>query len=47
MGKHPSIFEVTQTELVKAAQTMGNMPEVLREVSNEMENYQKIQAKIK
>ena len=47
MSKHPYVFEVTQVELIKAAQTMGNMPEVLKEVANEMENYQKIQAKIK
>ena len=47
MASHPYIFEVTETELVKAAQSMGNLPQVLREIANEMESYQKIVSKIK
>lgn len=47
MSSHTDVFAITEVELVKAAQTMGNMPEVLREIANEMENYQKITAKIK
>lgn len=47
MESHPYVFEVTEVELVRAAQTMGNMPEVLKEVANQMENYQKIRSKIK
>lgn len=47
MESYPYIFEITEIELVKAAQTMGNMPQVLREIANEMENYQKITAKVK
>lgn len=47
MLAHPYVFQVTEIELVKAAQTMGNMPEVLKEIAEEMENYQKIVAKVK
>lgn len=47
MSKHSYLFEPTETELVRAAQGMGNMPETLEEISNELENYSKIRAKIK
>lgn len=47
MGKHDHLFLTTETELVRAAQGMGNMPETLEEISNELENYSKIKAKIK
>jgi type II secretory pathway component PulF len=47
MSKHDSLFLTTETELVRAAQGMGNMPETLEEISNELENYNKIRSKIK
>lgn len=47
MTKHNHLFLNTEIELVKAAQSMGNMPETLEEISNELENYSHIKAKIK
>jgi len=47
MQKHDYLFLPTETELVRAAQGMGNMPETLEEISNELENYSKIRSKIK
>jgi type IV pilus assembly protein PilC len=47
MKKHNYLFLSTEIELVRAAQGMGNIPEVLEEISNELENYNKIQWKIK
>lgn len=47
MKKHDHLFLTTETELVRAAQGMGNMPETLEEISNELENYSKIKSKIK
>ena len=47
MKKHDNLFLPTETELVRAAQGMGNMPETLEEISNELENYNKIRSKIK
>lgn len=47
MEQHPSVFQTTEIELIKAAQTMGNLPNVLKELAGEMESYQKITAKIK
>jgi type II secretory pathway component PulF len=47
MSKHAYLFDPTETELVRAAQGMGNMPETLEEISNELENYSKIRSKIK
>ncbi len=47
MQRHDYLFLPTETELVRAAQGMGNMPETLEEISNELENYSKIRSKIK
>lgn len=47
MSKHTYFFDTTETELVRAAQGMGNLPETLEEISNELENYKKITSKIK
>lgn len=47
MEQHPSIFHTTEIELIRAAQTMGNLPTVLKEIADEMENYQKIAAKVR
>ncbi len=47
MESHANIFDITEIELIKAAQAMGNMPDVLKEIANEMENYQAITSKIK
>jgi type IV pilus assembly protein PilC len=47
MSKHNNLFLTTETELIRAAQGMGNMPDTLEEISNELENYNKIKSKIK
>ena len=47
MEQHPDIFASNEIELVRAAETMGNLPNVLRDISNEMENMQQIYSKIK
>lgn len=47
MQKHSYFFLSTEIELVRAAQGMGNMPETLWEIANELENYAKIRSKIK
>jgi type II secretory pathway component PulF len=47
MKKYDYVFLPTETELIRAAQGMGNMPETLEEISNELENYSKIKSKIK
>jgi type II secretory pathway component PulF len=47
MEKHTYIFSPNDTELVRAAQSMGNMPAVLREIANDLESQKKINSKIK
>ncbi len=47
MEKHTYIFSANDTELVRAAQSMGNMPTVLREIANDLESQKKINNKIK
>ena len=44
---HPDFFATDEIQLIKSAETMGNMPQVLREIATELENMQKIYAKIK
>lgn len=44
---HPYVFEVSERELIKSSETMGNMPETLKEIADELENFQRIQQKIK
>ena len=46
MDEHPEVFSSDQIELIRAAETIGSMPSVLREIALEMENMQKIYAKI-
>jgi type II secretory pathway component PulF len=41
------VFEVSERELIKSSETMGNMPETLKEIADELENFQRIQQKIK
>lgn len=43
---HQEFFEADERELIKSAEQMGNLPETLNEVSNELENRQKIMSKI-
>jgi type IV pilus assembly protein PilC len=44
---HPYFFWVSEIELIKAAEKMWNLPEVLRDIATELENSQKLKAKIK
>lgn len=46
LERHPSVFHTTEVELVRAAQTMGNLPAVLKELADEMESYQTVARKI-
>jgi len=47
LDEHPEVFSSDQVELIRAAETIWSMPSVLREIAQEMENMQKIYAKIK
>lgn len=47
MQKHSYFFSSTETELIRAAQGMGNMPETLEGISLELENFAQITKKIK
>lgn len=44
---HQEFFEPDEIELIRSAETMGNLPETLNEVSTELENRQQIMSKIK
>ncbi len=44
---HPYFFDMNETELIKAAEKMWNLPEVLRDVATELESNQKLNSKIK
>ena len=44
---YPEVFKNEEIALIKAAETMGNIPEVLQQISLELENDQKIMQKIK
>lgn len=46
MNEHPEIFSSDQIQLVKAAESIGSLPSVLKEIAQEMENMQKIYQKI-
>jgi len=47
MENHNYIFKTDEIALVKAAETMGNMPNILSEIAEELENMQEIRQKIK
>ena len=47
MENHEYFFKEEEIALVKSAETMGNLPEILDEIAIELENSQKINGKIK
>jgi len=47
MKNHDYLFKEDEIALVQSAETMGNMPEVLQEMADELENSQKIIQRIK
>jgi type II secretory pathway component PulF len=47
MKPHDYIFYPDEIALIKAAETMGNLPDILNEIANELENLQQIKQKIK
>ena len=47
MSKHGYFFSTTETELIRAAQGMGNLPDTLEGISLELENFSQIMKKIK
>ena len=47
MENHDYFFHEEDIALVKSAETMGNLPEILDEIAIELENSQKINGKIK
>ena len=47
MENHSYFFKEDEIALVQSAETMGNLPEVLQETADELENTQRINQKIK
>jgi type II secretory pathway component PulF len=47
MDNHDYFFQEEEIALVRSAETMGNLPEILDEIAIELENTQKINGKIK
>jgi type II secretory pathway component PulF len=47
MENHDYFFKEEEIALVRSAETMGNLPEILDEIAVELENSQRINAKIK
>ncbi len=47
MQNHNYFFTQEEIALIQSAENMGNLPEILEEIAVELENNQKIQAKIK
>jgi len=47
MWNHEYFFKIEEIELVKSAEVMWNLPEILEEIANELENNQRITQKIK
>lgn len=47
LENHMYIFKEDEIALVQSAETMGNLPDVLQEIANELENTEKINQKIK
>lgn len=46
MESHPNVFASNEIELVRAAESIGSLPSILREIATEMENMQKIYQRI-
>ncbi len=47
MENHDYFFKEEEIALIKSAETMGNLPEILDEIAVELENSQRINGKIK
>lgn len=47
MENHDYFFKLDEIALIRSAETMWNMPEMLNEIANELENFQAINQKIK
>ena len=47
MSNHDYFFREDEIALVQSAETMGNLPEILQELANELENTQKINQRVK
>jgi len=47
MNNHGYFFHEDEVALIESAETMGNLPEVLEEIAEELENSEKINARIK
>jgi len=47
MNNHDYFFHQEEVALVQSAETMGNLPQILEEIANELENTEKIHGKIK
>lgn len=47
LENHDYIFKPEEIALIQAAETIGNLPKVLEEISTELENQQRINQKIK
>jgi type IV pilus assembly protein PilC len=47
MDNHDYFFKEEEIALIKSSETMGNMPDILEEIAIELENSERIHAKIK
>jgi len=47
LANHDYIFKTEEIALIQAAETIGNLPKVLEEIAEELENSQRINQKIK
>lgn len=47
MSLHPLVFAANEVELVRASESMWNLPAIMREIAIEMENLQKIYQRIR
>lgn len=47
LANHSYIFKPDEIALIQAAETIGNLPKVLQEIADELENTQRINQKIK
>jgi len=47
LANHDYIFKTEEIALIQAAETIGNLPKVLEEIAEELENTQRINQKVK
>ncbi|MCI0501945.1 MAG: type II secretion system F family protein [Epsilonproteobacteria bacterium] len=47
MDNHDYFFKEEEIALIQSSETMGNMPDILEEIAIELENSERIHAKIK